>query len=285
VTTDPGADRRSIADRNGLSAAGHLLEVLKLFGERKQVLLADVRDRVGVPSTTAYRLLSTLEAAGFIERGPKRGYRAGAAALTWAASLLSSLDVRTVARPILERMPTLPGEAVYLAVLREAGLVAVDILHPDAMPHVLPEPLNDDMRVPLHASALGHAVAVHLSPHRLSDLLGPEPYRRWTAATPVTWSELAPRLEDVRGRGIAIARDGVTTGLTGVAAPLFAGRAIAGAISITGPSTLLDGHRVEKATELVRRAAVEISLLLSPRAPVGDEAWDPTPTGEVGAAS
>src|SRR5690606_4336434 len=106
-------------------------------------------------------LLSTLEAAGFVERAPRHGYRAGAAALTWAANLLSHLDIRTVARPVLERLQTLPGEAVYLAVVREAGLVAVDILHAETLFRVLPEPLADDMRVPVHATALGHVVAIH----------------------------------------------------------------------------------------------------------------------------
>ena len=47
--------------------------------------------------------------------------------------------------------------------------------------------------VPIHAAALGKAVAVHLEPQQLAAMLGPEPYERFTPNTPTTWQTCASR--------------------------------------------------------------------------------------------
>ncbi len=263
LAPDAIALRERRAARHAVIPATNVLAVLDMFAGRKYVRLSDVREELGVSSATAYRLLASLEAAGFSERVPRKGYRAGAKALRWAANLLANLDARVVARPVMRRIPTLPGEAVYLAILRESALVVVEITQVGApIPSVL-DSLREDMRVQIHATALGRAVAAHLEPGRLASLLGPEPYERITDRTPTSWHALSARLDDVRVRGYAVSRNEATQGVSAVAAAIFSGHDVVGSISITAPSEQFDEARAVTASGIVKRAADRISHLVS----------------------
>jgi DNA-binding IclR family transcriptional regulator len=260
---DPIALRERRAARHAVAPATNVLAVLDMFSERKFVGLADVREGLGVSSATAYRLLASLEAMGFSERVPRMGYRAGAKALRWAANLLANLDARVVARPVMRRIPTLPGEAVYLAILRGVGLVVVDIVHAGTPTPTVLESLREDTRVRIHSTALGRAVAIHLEPGRLATFLGPEPYVGLTPTTPTTWHALKARLDDVRTRGYAVSRNDDTQGVTATASAIFSDDEVIGSLSITAPSDQFDEDRIQAAGALVIRAAETISHLLS----------------------
>ena len=75
----------------------------------------------------------------------------------------------------MRRIATMPGEAVYLAVLREAALVVVETINAEAPTVSILESLREDMRVQVHAAALGRAVAAHLDPGRLATSSAPNP--------------------------------------------------------------------------------------------------------------
>ena len=262
-TPDTIAVRERNAARHAVIPATNVLAVLEMFATRKYVGLNDVRQELDVSSATAYRLLASLEAAGFSERIPRKGYRAGAKALRWASNLLANLDVRVVARPVMRRIATLPGEAVYLAILRESALVVVEITQVGApVPSVL-DFLREDMKVQIHATALGRAVAAHLEPGHLAALLGAEPYPRITDITPTSWHALSARLDDVRTRGYAMSRDEANEGVSAVAAAIFSDRDVIGSLSITAPSEQFDEARALAASMIARRAADRISHLVS----------------------
>jgi DNA-binding IclR family transcriptional regulator len=263
LSADKIAVRERNAARYAVTSATNALTVLDMFAERKYISLNDVKQELGVSSATAYRLLASLEAAGFSERVPRKGYRAGAKALRWAANLLANLDTRVVARPVMRRITTLPGEAVYLAILRESALVVVEITHVgSATPSVL-ESLREDMRVQIHATALGRAVAAHLEPGRLSGLLGPEPYEQVTDRTPTSWHALSARLDEVRTRGYAVSRNEANQGISAVASAIFSNRDVIGSLSVTAPSEQFDEARALAASGIVKHAADRISHLVS----------------------
>ena len=58
--------------------------------------------------------------------------------------------------------------------------------------------------VPIHAAAIGKAVAAHLDPSHLSRILPPEPYPQLGPRSVTNWQELLSHLEDVRDRGYAL---------------------------------------------------------------------------------
>ena len=207
VATNGRSARQRQAERYSIGAVENALTLLGAIADRDVLGLGDAAEIAGVSKSTAYRLLATLEVAGLAERLPESGYRAGVEAIRWASRLLAGLDVRTVALPSLRQLREETGETVNLALLRETSLVYVEILESPAAFRMADVPGST---VPIHATALGKAVAVHLEPQLLATILGPEPYERFTARTPddvagvqcVARSDPGDRLRRRHGGGV-----------------------------------------------------------------------------------
>src|SRR5581483_5827038 len=87
-----------------VSRAIALLEELRESDEPLGV--NELARRIDVNASTASRLLATLETADLVARaaGANRPYRLGLGLVTLADRVLARLDVRTLARPVLESM-------------------------------------------------------------------------------------------------------------------------------------------------------------------------------------
>ncbi len=255
------APRRDRAERYTIGAVSNALAILGAIAEREAVGLGDAAEIAGVSKSTAYRLLATLETTGLAERLPEGGYRAGAGAVRWASQLLARLDIRSVAAPTLRRLRDETGETVNLAVLRESSLVYVDILASPAPFRMADVP---GALAPIHATALGKAVAVHLEPGRLAVLLGPEPYEAFTPSTATTWQALTPRLDETRSQGYALDREEIATGVVCVAAAVLVRGQVAGAISVSAPRARMDDDRLREVGRRLVQAVATVSQRLSP---------------------
>ena len=139
VSEDEALEASARPARYSIAAASNVLAILRVMANEQYVTLHRAAAEAEVSVSTAYRLLSTLEANGLAERVRGGGYRPGAAALEWAGNLLHRLDARRIALPVIRGLPLLAGETGYLALLRTAGLTAVIILPAD---DALPLPQN-----------------------------------------------------------------------------------------------------------------------------------------------
>jgi IclR-like helix-turn-helix domain-containing protein len=121
-TSSPGAQSAQApagpADEESAGGSTYLvpglergLRILAEFSAREPVLGApELSKRIGIPRTTTFRLLQTLEALGFLERvNGDRYFRLSVAVLRLGFEYLSSLELTDVGTPILERCATPPG--------------------------------------------------------------------------------------------------------------------------------------------------------------------------------
>src|SRR2546423_13948604 len=102
----------AMAQPRQVMSARRTLDVLCAFSaERPEWSVTEMSQHLGVHKSTMSRLLTTMEAAGFVRRAPNNGhYALGPRLLELSALVLSRLDVRTVARPGLEEpRPPPPG--------------------------------------------------------------------------------------------------------------------------------------------------------------------------------
>ena len=80
--------------------------------------VADASRTLGVAPSTAHRLISMLQYHGFVEQDPRsKVYRAGAALAQIGLAVVRAMDVRAIARPVMERLNSDLGETIHLAVL------------------------------------------------------------------------------------------------------------------------------------------------------------------------
>ncbi len=213
----------------------------------------------GINRATAWRLLATLEAHGFVDRDPVSSrYQVGYTIVRLAAAAgIDGLVRRT--HHILERVCAQTGEAADLALGRRSGLVYVDEVAPQAVLTVnwLARP------VPPHATSTGKAWLAWLPEQEARGVLGPV-LKGFTDATVTDVSQLLGELSQIRERGYAVSAGELEPALCGVSAPVLRSgehRPLA-VFSIWGPADRVPPSRFEAlgAVAIDAAAAVEAAL-------------------------
>jgi DNA-binding IclR family transcriptional regulator len=208
------------------------VDVLEILGERGSVRLAELPGLLNVSRATAFRLLTTLQQRGYVERLPdQRGYRLGAGAVILASAAQANTLVALTA-PAMEDLLARTGETVNLALWRGRRLVYAEVL--DGV-FALRMSGTIGQLAPLHSTALGKAILAWLSPDERHALLGEEPFRSYTNRTLTTWSALDAELAGVLYRGFAVEVEEMDIGAACIGAPVLnrQGRPVA-AVSVSG---------------------------------------------------
>ncbi|WP_407672601.1 IclR family transcriptional regulator [Paraburkholderia gardini] len=246
------------------------LRILAEFSPREPVLGApELSKRLGIPRTTVFRLLQTLESLGFLERADRdRNYRLGVAVLRLGFEYLSSLELTDLGLPVIEALRSATGLTSHIVIRdgRDVVFVAKAQSHAPIFSSVS---VNVGTRLPAHATTHGQVLMGDLT---LDDLraLYPEPrLERYTPQTPETVEALYERIRDDANRGFAISESSFERGISVVSAPVRndTGRIVA-VITTTIPrheidAALLDSGLIDK----VRHAADDLSERLNYRPP------------------
>lgn len=254
---EPDPDRYSVP---GLERG---LRILGEFSRSEPVLTPpELARRLGVPRTTVFRLLVTLEHMGFVERtSDGRAYRLGLAVLRMGFEYLASLGIVELGRPLLERLRDLTTYSASLVVRDRRDVV---YLHRAATHSPFTTAVSVGTRLPAHATVLGHVLLGDLS---LADLraLFPEPTLGiHSTHTPRNVAALFAEVQATRERGWVLAEAYFEPHICTVAAPVRdeSGHIVA-AVGLTVPGTEIPADRHAGLIEATCRTARELSRLLN----------------------
>ncbi|SIT45155.1 Transcriptional regulator [Paraburkholderia piptadeniae] len=251
------------------------LRILSEFSAREPVLGApELSKRIGIPRTTTFRLLQTLEALGFLERANgDRHFRLGVAVLRLGFEYLSSLELTDFGTPILERLRDQTGLSTHLLIRDERDVVFVakaqthDPMFSSVKVHV-------GTRLPAHATVHGQVLMGDLTLTQLRELYPESQLERFTDRTPATVDELYERIRETAVQGYAVSEASFERGISVVSAPVRdqSGKVVA-ALTATVPRSDIGGDE-ERAplVAMVCSAALDLSARLNYR-PAAD---DPT---------
>jgi DNA-binding IclR family transcriptional regulator len=212
-----------------LTRAAAILRLLA--GGERRLGLSDVASSLGLAKGTAHGILRTLQQEGFVEQDPASGkYQLGAELLRLGNSYLDVHELRARALVWTDDLARSSGEAVYLGVLHQHGVLIVHhVFRPDDSRQVL----EVGAMHPLHSSALGKVLSAYdpVAHNEIIDL-------KREALTPRTITEL-PDFEGVldltRARGWASDLEETWDGVASIAAPIHDRRKMpVGAVAITG---------------------------------------------------
>jgi len=238
--------------------------------DRAAVLLREIADSAQPPTvgelaavcglnrSTTWRLLSTLDSHGLVERDPvSQRYTVGFALLRVAAAADHDSVVRR-ARPVLEQLALATGEAVNLAIAKRFNLVYVDQVDPPQI--IAPSWLG--RTVPLHATSSGKAFLAYLDDEERRAVLGGR-LERFTPSTVTSRAALERQLDGVRRDGYAVCVGELEESLFGVSAAVLTeqGRPFA-ILSVWGPERRVPQRRLPELGRLTRDAADRIKVLL-----------------------
>lgn len=213
---------------------------------------------MSLPKSTTHRLLSTLEARGYVNvvNGETGMYKIGMKGLWFTAR-------RSHIHQELEGLCRLTGETVNLGVVVGNEIEYVDRVLSE---HALRWGVDIGSRIPMHCSALGKSVLAYREDLRPEEASLP----RRTAKTITDPVELKAHLDVIRHHGYAFEDEEFIEGVVCLAAPVWDEHdEVVGAVSVSGPSVRFTRDIAMKFTAEITRVAQSVSASLGYKPKVG----------------
>lgn len=249
------------------------LRLLGEFSRDSRTLGApELARRLDLPRSTVFRLLSTLETLGFLERtGSGNDYRLGMAVLRLGFEYLSSLELTELGQPVLARLCDDIRYPCNLVVRDGRSIVYVAKVTP---PTPFVSAVHIGTRLPAHATVLGRILLEDLTLPELRALYPEEHLEAFSDSTPKTVLELFDMVEVDRQRGYVLGEGFYEASISTIAAPVRdeSGHIVA-ALGATIPSGHIEESRLDELVQHVRTSADELSRLLNyqPRSDSADK--------------
>jgi IclR family acetate operon transcriptional repressor len=217
--------------------------------------LTEAAHTVGLPPSTAHRLLTTLQQARFVRfDGLSSLWQIGVQAFVVGNAFARTRDVLMMARPQMRRLMETCNETVNLYVVDEGGeAVCMGQVECRQLMRAIARPGG---RVKMHCSGVGKAMLAFLPEREVARVLERHGLPRVTERTLTTPKALRADLEQVRARGYALDDEEHAVGLRCVAAAILDehGLPLAG-LSVSGPTARMPDHRVALLGAMVMEAA------------------------------
>ena len=231
--------------RYKIDAVARGLEILALFTtERPFMNLTEIVTATHLTKSTAFRMVSTLELLGYLERDPEtRQYHPGLKVLQLGFTALNSLDVAQIGQPYLKSLSDACGETTNMAIREGAEIVYVAR---NVTRQIIGVNVQRGSRAPAYCTSMGKAQLIDLSPKELFDLLGEGPYLKMTPNTIMYLKDMVLELEKIRQQGYAVNDEELAIGLRSVAAPIRGiGWKIVAAINISVTGSRISRNEME----------------------------------------
>ena len=226
-----------------------LIQLLMHIASADEPLTAHVlSEQTGMPSSSVYRYLVILKNWNLIEESPRQScYSIGPAALQLLRNFQRFSPLSSGVHQVLQRLQQQTGEmAAYLV---PVGFRALCMARIDS-PHALRCAYEEGQSQPLVRGAPAKVILAHLPESRILGTL-----YHFGITEPDAVEQWLKELAQIKEEGYAISTSEYDPGVSGVAAPVFSGNKIVGAVSIMAPE-----DRVQK-----RKHAIIFSVLQAAR--------------------
>jgi DNA-binding IclR family transcriptional regulator len=252
-----------------MRSATRALLVLEFLSSRKSAVSAmTIARSCGIPRSSMYPLLAQMHEMGFVEYYPEgHCWSLGASALNLGSNVMAAQPLAEHGRPILQALASKVKAPAQLAVLRDHEVLYLVKERPKgSTTEVLP---RAGVRLPAHRTAVGLSILMSMDPRNVLALYSQRrPLVHDDVGWPTNLDAFQRSLDAMRAVGHASIADGVTIGITGIAAPVLDAdhRPIAGvSISVVTDQQSPESH--VKLGAVVVQAARRLSAALTTSRP------------------
>ena len=235
--------------------------LLTAIAARPGAPLAELAARAGLPLSTAYRLIASLESLGLVLREKKGRYLVGPAILDLARGADLKQMMARASRPGLRKLARRFRRTAHMAVFEDdmVTYVTKESGHPDRILTI------EGSQLEAYCTGLGKVLLAHLPEPERERYLAEGPFIPLTATTITDPTDLRDELRRIGRRGYAIDNGESSDDLTCVAVPVAdgAGRVFA-ALSISGQAADFTPAAMEEARHALAACARDIGHRLYP---------------------
>jgi DNA-binding IclR family transcriptional regulator len=238
------------------------LRVLQaLSREPRGLVMSEVASQAELPLATAHRILTVLEAEGFVTRATSnRRYFIGPASRELSHTDIVRESPLITPHEAVAQAGKLTGETVFLSELVGSGVVCLALAQ-SRYPLRLSVKVGQEM--PLHAAASARVLLAGLSADEVRSLLRKRgPLVTFTKDTPSTVEQVLDRLALIRTRGYDISHDELDDNVWAIAAPVRSSTdEVLASITLAAPMQRMGEESTrDAAIKVILEAADEMSV-------------------------
>jgi DNA-binding IclR family transcriptional regulator len=239
-----------------------ILAVFESFSAAKNSLtLQEIADRIELPKSTAFRIVRSLEEAGYLVRLEDQRYCLSFRFTRLGGLVKSTLGIREIARPIMAALAEVTSETAAIYTVMGRNRVCIDSVA--TMSSTLRTVLQPGEHLPLQAGSAAKILMAWMPKNVLTPLL--PGVARLSKRTP---TELLADLALVREQGYAISHGERLPGLSAISAPIWdLKEEVHYCVTVNGPTVRFQGHD-KTFVKHVKKAATEISLQFGGKSPL-----------------
>lgn len=243
---------------NNVQSIDRALDIIEVLSQENDGLgVTEIASRIGLPKSTAHRIIATMAERGYLSRTDKGVYKIGLKLIEAVSCYINSLELQTEARPYVAQITAELGLTSHLGVLDGDQVVYIEKM--DVFSNVRMYS-QIGVRVHSYSCSLGKCLLSNFSANQIRKIMANCSFMRFTKKTLGSVDELLADLDKVRSRGWAIDDEEAEIGHRCIGAPIYDYRGdIIAAISASGPTSILTVDRIEPVAQYVRKQALEIS--------------------------
>jgi len=253
INTGSNSEKKSYVLATTVLKAFRMLEYI---GNNQPVQPMDIVKALGFSRANVHRLLATFSEIGYVEK-EESGYGLTFKLFKLGSSVPLSRDLRDVAKPIMIELMKVAEENIYLNVLVENMVIAIDEVK--SSHHLTVNP-DVTYSYPVHSCASGKVLLAGMPLQQRLEFVESIPMTRRTPATILDRDVLHAAVEEAKESGYALEMREWSDDLNAMAAAIYDYRQkIVATISISGPAMRLTEDRLRSLRRPLLNAATRIS--------------------------
>ncbi len=188
--------------------------------------------KTGLPKTTVFRFLHTLALHDYLSFDSKsHKYFLGPKAILWGFTVFSSLDLRELALPYMEKLAEETGQNVNLGILDDTDVIFIERIRKN---NIIDINLHIGSRLNLYQTSIGRALLAFSNQKKIGSILN-KLLKNPEAMVHIgqEGEKLIKLLKEIRHKGYALSDEEFIKGIRSIAAPIFNAQGdVEGAINI-----------------------------------------------------
>lgn len=239
----------------GAQTADRAIELLLLAAKSDQPMaLTDLGKAAGLNKATTYRLVQSLVEHDLLAReADGRRYIVGPGLIALSAMVIQKVNLREVARPVMERISAETNETVSLHIRHLHHRICVDSVEStQSIRRVVPP----GWMAPLSTGTASKVILAFLADKEVGEVLAD------AVEDGVDPKPIQLQLRQIREQGYLGSVGDRTDGVAGMSVPVFSPDGVAGAITVSGPAERFNAEVIASVAPAVLEAVAGLSATL-----------------------